>query len=188
MEFLFNPFIFCGTSFFLVTTIFQIFFFSEYQIGIWFLCFNMNNSCSKLSTYSPTQTKRQFCPWKFFKTLPNLPFISSRLKSSNKSISPKITFPALKKNKKPCFSPISLTYPHCLPPATAACPTACIAALPLRPPHSGSDYLQVLSLSLSLPIWKLKPKLQRYFWLCQPGFAMCTFFPFLVITYNKQAH
>ena len=108
----------------------------------------MNNSCSKTSTYSPTQTKRQFCPWKFFKTPPNLPFISSRLKSSNKSISPKITFPALKKNKKPCFSPISLTYPHSLPPATAAC----IAALPLRPPHSGSNHLQVLSLSLSLSL------------------------------------
>ena len=150
----------------------------------------MNNSCSKLSTYSPIQTKRQFCPWKFFKTPPNLPFISSRLKSSNKSISPKITFPAPKKNKKPCFSPISLTYPHSLPPATAACPTACIAALPLRPLHSGSDHLQVLSLSLTFfPSENWNPNSKGI-----SDFAsldlLCVlfFFPFLVITYNKQAH
>ena len=183
----------------------------------------MNNSCSisKPSTYSPTQTKRQFCPWKFFKTPPNLLFISSRLKSSNKSISPKITFPALKKGTKnhvflQSLSPTHTAFHPQLPPAPPPALPRFRSDLPI-PVLTTSRYSLSLSLSLS-EIWNpkishflvFKPRWsdsnsthcnmktwQKFSWVfCSKGISdfasldlLCVlFFPFLVITYNRQPH
>ena len=152
----------------------------------------MNNSCSKTSTYSPTQTKRQFCPWKFFKTPPNLPFISSRLKSSNKSISPKITFPALKKKQETMFFS-DLSHLPTLP-STRNCRLPhrlhCRASAPTSPfrfwPPPGT-----LSLSLSSHL-KIETQTPKVFltlpaWICYVYFFFSPFFGYNLLQTNTLA-